>query len=463
MYELLSLAKHRETSLQLQFTNMAQFNLIATQLEDAIREAEEEAETRLKMTLPDDPDYFDLFRAYDEANNVEHELTLDQHLDPYAPGISIEDRVYPKNTNAGVKVDQGERDFIQVKRWVKGQHPQPAKRWSKCHDFFEKRHTIFVREKLKGMALQTYESMSNVARDRYRSLHGFQKTNFVISMIAERCFIGATQQRHLALQRFYSYSQRSNQTATEYVNFLEGHRSNLRKSVVFVSDEDLKVKLMTTLNLQYTEATHLYDYDKATLEEVKRKLVEVDVFMQRKRSNRRAQRDSESTRLRDESPRERRSKNRDHSHGNSRPSREDRKSRRDRQDRRSRRARSRSRERRSSARTPFVSDDVFKYVANKIRRRDERKKQEQEQNGKSPQNQEAPKNQNTNAPPNRKCYLCGKRGHIPENCFSKNKDKRPKPTAPVASVDDSGSISDSTTYTSSSYSHSSDESDGSHS
>ena len=170
MYALLSLVKHSEASLQLQFTNMAQFNLIATQLEDAIREAEEEAETRLKMTLPDDSDYFDLFRAYDEANNVEHELTLDQHLDPYAPGISIEDRVkilaYPKNTNAGVKVDQGERDLIQVKRWVKGQHPQPAKRWSKCHDFFEKRHTIFVREKLKGMALETYESMSIVARDR---------------------------------------------------------------------------------------------------------------------------------------------------------------------------------------------------------------------------------------------------------------------------------------------------------
>ena len=106
----ISLAKHRETSLQLQFTNMAQFNLIATQLEDAIRESEEEAETRLKMTLPDDPDYFDLFRAYDEANNVEHELTLDQHLDPYAPGISIEDRVKRERTR---------RTLMQESRWTK--------------------------------------------------------------------------------------------------------------------------------------------------------------------------------------------------------------------------------------------------------------------------------------------------------------------------------------------------------
>ena len=77
MYELLPLAKHRETSLQLQFTNMAQFDLIATQLEDAIREAEEEAETRLKMTLPDDP--------YIRIGEIVSVLTLTAPTGPAAP------------------------------------------------------------------------------------------------------------------------------------------------------------------------------------------------------------------------------------------------------------------------------------------------------------------------------------------------------------------------------------------
>ena len=449
-----------------------QLNLITTQLEDAIREAEEQAETRLKMTLPDDPDYFDYFRQYDEANNVEQLLALDQHLDPYAPNISVVDRVkriaYPKNTNAGVKVDQGDRNFTAVKRWVKENHPEPAKRWSKCHDFFEKRHSIFVREKLKGMPLQTYESMGIVAREKYRTLHGFQKTNFVISMIADRCFVGANQERQLAQQRFYSYTQRNNQTAGDYVNFLEGHRSSLRKSVVFISDEDLKVKLMTTLNLNYTEATHLYDYDKATLEEVKRKLAEVDNFMQRKRASRRNPREQSGNQSGDpaKQPRNRDDRRSRRDRSRERKPREDRRKNRDdrsrnnRDPRRRRRERSRSRSR-NPRRTPFVSDEVYQYVANKIQRRNERR-QERQQEDQSRSKDDAPQNNGSNGN-KRKCYLCGKRGHTEENCNSRSRNgqkKDRKPIAPVASVDDDGSISDSTDYTSlSSYSESGNETD----
>ena len=42
---------------------------------------------------------------------------------------------------------------------------------------------------------------------------------------------------------------------------------------------------MTTLNQQYAEATYLYDYNNASLEELKRKLAEVDDFMELKQAS----------------------------------------------------------------------------------------------------------------------------------------------------------------------------------
>lgn len=41
------------------------------------------------MGMPDDPDYFDIFSASDEAMGIQNLLAAELHLDPYAPNIAL--------------------------------------------------------------------------------------------------------------------------------------------------------------------------------------------------------------------------------------------------------------------------------------------------------------------------------------------------------------------------------------
>ena len=91
-----------------------------------------------------------------------------------------------------------------VKRWAK-ERLTPAefnKTWRPCHEYWEKRHQVFVQSKLKGPALAVYSNMDVQLKAAYNKLYGHQKTNFVVRYIVGKLFFNAEEDKRLLKRKF---------------------------------------------------------------------------------------------------------------------------------------------------------------------------------------------------------------------------------------------------------------------
>lgn len=253
---------------------------MAAQMEQALKEATHEAGSELKMTEPDDVDYWDVVRNYDEENPPNGEVVgTDVFFNADEPNIDVVERIkrlaYPGNTNYIAKIDINSRNMKNVKRWAKNklETSEFTKTWAPCHHFWQKRHEILVEKKLIGDLKAVYTNMDNTARNIYDSLYGHQKTNFVVQLIAERLFQNIEEDKLLAKNKFLQSRMRYNQTAREYIDYLEAQRFQLRQIGEHITDVEFRSVLMSTLNESYRLAVELYDYTRENLEEVKARLL----------------------------------------------------------------------------------------------------------------------------------------------------------------------------------------------
>lgn len=259
----------------------------AAQIEKWLREASNETGKALKCAEPDNVDYWDYYRLYDEAKagtneqrDIEQEIDVD--IDPDEPGIAVIERLirigYPQKTQYAAKMDLGYRKLDEVKRWLKTNSPNQKdyEIWCKCHPFWEKRHEIIVQEKLQGDAKAEYVNMDANTRAVYKTLEGFQKTNFLIRFLTDRLFVNIEEDANLAEQKFSNSKMQAWQNARDYINFLEDKRIRLRQIGRPITDEKFRTVLMTSLNEGYRKACQLYEYEERPLAQVKKRLMSFD-------------------------------------------------------------------------------------------------------------------------------------------------------------------------------------------
>ena len=144
---------------------------VATETEKWLKEATNEAGTALKRTEPDDIDYWETIRGYDEALMNDPRILLNEQdiiQDADEPNLAVGERLirqgYPTKTDYAARMDIDYRDMKNVKRWAKNNLPAADfnKTWKPCHEFWEKRHQIFVENKLSGQAQAVYKNMDVV-------------------------------------------------------------------------------------------------------------------------------------------------------------------------------------------------------------------------------------------------------------------------------------------------------------
>lgn len=228
-----------------------------TDLEKWIREATTEAAQSMKCHEPDDVDYFDMFRKYDEAKEDDDDRQSEQeqevHTSPHENGITPKERLvriaFPQRTTYGAKIDVGYRDLQAGKRWVRewcetNKKNEVWKTWVKCHDFWELRHSILVDKKLEGEASNALKYLDEEQLHNYEKLNGFQKTNFLVTHLVTVLIHNEEETKAEQTQRFLAFRQRENQTADEYITFLDMQRARLPGLTGGITDEDMKVKLI---------------------------------------------------------------------------------------------------------------------------------------------------------------------------------------------------------------------------
>jgi len=264
------------------YTKYSAYAEVATEMEKWIKEATNEAGTALKRTEPDDIDYWETVRAYDLAlMNDPRLLQYEQDIiqDADEPNLPVGERLirigYPTKTEYAARMDINYRDMKGVKRWAKNNLPAAEfnKTWNPCHEFWEKRHQILVDTKLNKQALAVYKNMDIHSKSVYKRLYGFQKTNYVINYLTERLFFNVEQDKIVLHQNFLQSKMRFNQTARDYIDFLEAQRSRLQQIGINITDGEFKALLMTSLNEHYGNAVVMYDYGEDELERIKAKLL----------------------------------------------------------------------------------------------------------------------------------------------------------------------------------------------
>ena len=247
---------------------MAMNQRILRSMETWITEATTEAAKATKLNEPDDVDYFEMIKRYDQEHaeskakdgSYDEEQEKDIYLTPHEPGIGAKERMqrlaYPKKTQYGAKVDESYRDFKDVKSWVRSycdrqKQVETWKQWTKCHSFWELRHDIFETQKLVGEAKNIQQHMSLENRQIYDTLQGYQKTNFLIKLLVDNIVQKEDHARDQAMNRFLSIVQLEGQSADEYLKHLDRHRSMLAPFGSSLTEEQLKTKILSSLNTHY--------------------------------------------------------------------------------------------------------------------------------------------------------------------------------------------------------------------
>lgn len=257
---------------------------LVVQLELAVRNATAEAGKICKGITVDDIDYWDWYDQYDTwraINRIGQYQQQDAHEgnDPrseHGVGLNAGSRLrflaYPRTLKSARMDARGYRDLQKVKRHVKSHgSKEDYNRWIKCNAFYVKRHELFVAS-LEDDAKVVYENMSMEDRVGYEKLQGYQKTNFVLRLLAARLLIHAEEEKNQAIAKLYSSTQRPNQSANEFISFVEKQRLALKRFGVSLPDETIRTVLMNGLNSVYQRAMIHYRYEECPLEDVKKTL-----------------------------------------------------------------------------------------------------------------------------------------------------------------------------------------------
>lgn len=249
-------------------------------ISDLIRTAEAEATKDAKCCAPDDDQFWDKVQDYweDQEESDEH---------PQPESIAMLKVVYPRtqhkvavhgvSTTHCVKVTDVRRKLSQDK-----QKAYERKEFRQAELWYNLRHNAFIKQ-LTGPAKDIYQGIfnNNAQSNWYYSLCGYQKTNYVVNELFKNLFDNMEKKRIKTM--FEKMSQRDNQTFTEYIHTLEKRRSNLESLGMPVNDEEMKTKILFSLNDLYTNASLTYDADSKSLSEVKQYLVRVERQLQKRR------------------------------------------------------------------------------------------------------------------------------------------------------------------------------------
>lgn len=257
---------------------------LAEKLERAVKNATDEAGRICKGVVVDDIDYWGWFDRYDvwrAQNQAGQYVQQDGHegedlRDEHEAGLGVAGRLrrlaFPRTFRAARIDSRGYRNLQLVKRFVKDNGTNDDyNRWNKCNNFFVKRHELFVAA-LDGDAKEMYENLPGEERAEYGQLQGYQKTNFVLRVVAARLLIHVEEDKRKAIAKFYTAEQRSNQSANDFITFVEKQRHGLVRLGVTLPDTTVRTVLMSGLTPIYKSAVIHYRYDEHPLEEVKKTL-----------------------------------------------------------------------------------------------------------------------------------------------------------------------------------------------
>ena len=283
---------------------------------DATRAARKEC----NITLPEDPEYFSVINKY-KAWRKEKKLKKtsgspkksrktdsgssdsedsDQFSEPDTSSeetdidnLSLEDRIrraaYPKRSRLDVSREGAKGDVTplgKAKKFAlwKLKTAEQRKLFLKCERFFEVQHDVIV-DRLEGVFRQTYY---NIFQEedlllRYESCRGYQKTNFLFDLFATRIYKYSEAKIRQAEDEFHRMSQFPNQSGSDYVNAIEQKRELLRLMGINISNNQLKTRILMSLNWDYEEFFRFYLPHKISLEQFKADIRKADAKLNRKR------------------------------------------------------------------------------------------------------------------------------------------------------------------------------------
>ena len=160
------------------------------------------------------------------------------------------------------------------------------KRYEKCDRYFETLHDNFI-SKLEGVFKQTFNNIFLEPKllDRYELCRGYQKTNFVFNLFAERIYRHSEAEVRRAEDEYNQMKQFPNQSGTDFVNALEQRRNLLRLTGTNIPNEKLKTRILSGLNETYVEYFKFYMPHKTNLEQFKADLRQADFRLNRKRKS----------------------------------------------------------------------------------------------------------------------------------------------------------------------------------
>lgn len=207
--------------------------------------------------------------------------------------LSLEDRVrripYPKRSHLDVSRQGATGTLTPLGRakmyamW-KLSASDERKRYDKCDRYYETLHDNFV-SKLDGLFRQTFNNIFQEPDllERYELCRGFQKTNFVFDLFASRIYRHSEAEVRRSEDEFYRMSQFNNQSGSEFVNAIELKRDVLRRMGINITNQQLKTRILMSLNETYENYFRFYLPHKINLEQLKADIRQADLKLFRKR------------------------------------------------------------------------------------------------------------------------------------------------------------------------------------